>query len=633
MTGKFALAALTVALSATSGLAQSLMGRNLIVNGDAEDGTGISTAAATKPLPPKGWTVKGNLTLAQYGATDLLSTEEPFAPPNSGKNYFSGGPGGAASSAAQTIDLSAEAAAIDGGSALFSLSGFIGQAWRARADLKATFKDGTGKSLLVTKLDTVPWEMKGGMDGMLYRITRGQLPAGTRSVDIQLDMIPDNQAYNMAEADDLSLVLSNGKLWGVNLIENGTAESGRVADDGSIVRPVVGWNAIGEFSPILYGVDSWEFLPKDTPGPVDRGLRYFWGGASQLSTGYQWFDVSGASTTVDTGLLTYNVGAYLGMSPDYPCKASIRLRLLDKEGNPLVDRTLTVNRGRTGLYPVNDSGPVPAGTRRIELNVVFDINEGIGQNYAFADNISLVLVNPIATVVIKDRGIVNAASGQYGAIAPGEIISIFGEGLGPAKGIGMETDMNGKLLTSRGGVSVLINSVPAPIYLTQAGQINAQVPLELTGASTTVSIDNNGSKSASTTIDVTGAAPGVFTLDGSGKGQAWILNKDLTANGTTNAAQAGDLITIFCTGLGAMDGGATGQMLTGGSVPKAKATVTAKIGGQTADVSFAGAVPYGWPGVYQVLAKVPSGLTAGPQPVVVSAGSAASAAGVSVTVK
>src|SRR5436309_11403908 len=80
-------------------------------------------------------------------------------------------------------------------------------------------------------------------------------------------------------------------------------------------------------------------------------------------------------------------------------------------------------------------------------------------------------------------------------------------------------------------------------------------------------------------------------------------------------------------------GAATGQMLTGGSVPKAKSVVTVKIGGQTATVTFAGAIPYGSPGLYQVIATVPSGLAAGPQPVLVAAGSGSSVSGVTMVVK
>ncbi len=628
---------LTLALFAVTqtARAQSLIGRNLIVNGDGETGTGITTTEATAMAPPSGWKVKGTLTLAQYGGANLLAASEELAPKGGGVNYFSGGNSSAPSSGAQTVDLSAEAAAIDGGSVLFALSGYLGADWAAHAEFKATFKDGAGKTLLVTNLDTVTPDDREWLSGMLYRITRGQIPIGARSVDLQLDMIPDAQAYNLAEADNLSLVLTNGKLWGVNLIENGDAEAVKPSNDTEIVRPTPRWNTRGTFSQVAYGIDGNAFLGKDDPGPTARGLAYFWGATSQLASGFQLIDLGGVSQTVDTGSLTFSMTGWLGGAADQPCTQALRLRYLDKDFNPLYDQTLTPNRGgKKGLFQVSVNGSVPAGARRIELSLVFDMNGGIDLNYGFADNISLVITNPVSSVTIKDRGIVNAASLSFGAVAPGEIVSVFGEGLGPALALGMEADQNGKLLTARGGVRVLINSVAAPLYLAQSGQINVQVPLEVTGTTTTMVVDNNGARSGSVTIDVAGAAPGVFTVDGSGKGQVWMLNGDLTANGTGNGAASGASVTFFCTGLGALDGSAaTGQMLTGGSVPKTKSAVTVRIGGQAATVSFAGAIPYGWPGLYQVIATVPSGLTAGPQAVVVTAGNVSSPAGTTMVVK
>ncbi|MCL5746419.1 MAG: hypothetical protein M1541_21225 [Acidobacteria bacterium] len=84
--------------------AQSLMGRNLVVNGDAEDGTGISSFEDT-PVSPKTWTVKGKLTLAQYDGADLFNSLDGIPPKDHGKNYFSGGTEGKASSATQTISV------------------------------------------------------------------------------------------------------------------------------------------------------------------------------------------------------------------------------------------------------------------------------------------------------------------------------------------------------------------------------------------------------------------------------------------------------------------------------------------------------------------------------------------------
>ena len=78
------------------------------------------------------------------------------------------------------------------------------------------------------------------------------------------------------------------------------------------------------------------------------------------------------------------------------------------------------------------------------------------------------------------------------------------------------------------------------------------------------------------------------------------------STGQTTAAhqaQAGDVLEIYCTGLGALDKGTDGLSRTVSSVQ-------VKIGGVPADVIFSGAAP-GFAGLYQVNARVPPGVTAG----------------------
>ncbi|MCL5746418.1 MAG: hypothetical protein M1541_21220 [Acidobacteria bacterium] len=261
---------------------------------------------------------------------------------------------------------------------------------------------------------------------------------------------------------------------------------------------------------------------------------------------------------------------------------------------------------QTAFLKRTASGSVPAGTRRVEVWVTMRFYDGGGYIDGYADNISFTLNSNAPTALIKDGGVVNAASGQTGPIAPGEIISIYGSGLGPANAVGMETSSTGQLLTTRAGVKVLVNDTAAPLLMVQAGQINAVVPFDVanTGDAKIV-IDNNGSKSAAYGIGVANTAPAIFTADGSGKGQAYVLNQDFTANAASNAAAKGSTITIFCTGLGqTKPAGANGMFITSGALP-AVANIGLKIGDQTATVQFAGAVPYGWPGLYQIIATVP----------------------------
>ena len=72
-----------------------------------------------------------------------------------------------------------------------------------------------------------------------------------------------------------------------------------------------------------------------------------------------------------------------------------------------------------------------------------------------------------------------------GPIAPGEIISIFGAGLGPADGVGLQLDSEGRVATVAGGTQVLIGGVAAPILYAQANQVNAVVPYEIANTTST----------------------------------------------------------------------------------------------------------------------------------------------------
>src|SRR4051812_23812399 len=105
------LGAAALALAAQAP-AQSLLGRNLIVNGDAEAGAAVTDLTAVSSSVP-GWTTKSSLTVLQYSYDTLMKASDR-GPAVRGNAYFAGGPNNGSSSATQTIDISASAAAIDG---------------------------------------------------------------------------------------------------------------------------------------------------------------------------------------------------------------------------------------------------------------------------------------------------------------------------------------------------------------------------------------------------------------------------------------------------------------------------------------------------------------------------------------
>ncbi len=72
--------------------------------------------------------------------------------------------------------------------------------------------------------------------------------------------------------------------------------------------------------------------------------------------------------------------------------------------------------------------------------------------------------------------VVNSASFTSAAIAPGELISIFGNSIGPVVPSGPVLALPAMVATSIGGLTVSFDGNPAPLLYVSAGQINAVVP-------------------------------------------------------------------------------------------------------------------------------------------------------------
>jgi uncharacterized protein (TIGR03437 family) len=149
--------------------------------------------------------------------------------------------------------------------------------------------------------------------------------------------------------------------------------------------------------------------------------------------------------------------------------------------------------------------------------------------------------------------------------------------------------------------------------------------------STQIQVEYQGVRSPGITVRVAGSAPGIFTLDQNGQGA--ILNQDNSVNSSTNGAAAGSIISIYATGEGAVIPQGVDGAIIGSTLPMPRLPVTVMIGGQPADILYAGSAPGLPAGALQVNARVPSGTPSGSAQIVLSVGDTNSQSGVTVAIQ
>jgi hypothetical protein len=200
------IAAATLIAATGAGRATPL-GTNVLLNGDAEAGTGSASGNDVEPIP--NWTTTSNFTVVQYGAPDFPDTSVSSAI-GGGKNFFAGGPSTTSSSATQTVDVSDRAAQIDAGELSATLSGFLGgfDGQDDNMTVTASFLDASSASLGSFTIGPVTQPDRGGVTNLLFRTADEAIPDGTRSIKVEMDATRFQGSYDDGYADNLSLVVN-----------------------------------------------------------------------------------------------------------------------------------------------------------------------------------------------------------------------------------------------------------------------------------------------------------------------------------------------------------------------------------------------------------------------------------------
>jgi uncharacterized protein (TIGR03437 family) len=239
-------------------------------------------------------------------------------------------------------------------------------------------------------------------------------------------------------------------------------------------------------------------------------------------------------------------------------------------------------------------------------------------------------------------GVGNAASYASGSYSPGEIVTIFGQNMGPATLVTAEIAADGKLATNLNGAEVLFDGQPAPLIYFSATQSAAVIPYEVAGkGSTQMTVSYNNAVSAATALSIGPAKPGLFSANLQGTGQGAIQNvtsQGISVNSAANPAAAGTYIVLYGTGEGLLNPlGSTGELAPSlPPYPTFAGSYSVSIGGvpvPAASIGYAGPVPGFVEGEFQMNVQIPANVPSGNQLVVVTIAGVASQGNLTVAVK
>jgi uncharacterized protein (TIGR03437 family) len=227
--------------------------------------------------------------------------------------------------------------------------------------------------------------------------------------------------------------------------------------------------------------------------------------------------------------------------------------------------------------------------------------------------VSLAAFQAAAQPVINPGGVVNAASYIRGGfpnsgIAQGSLFVIFGRNLGPDE---LQALPGLPKLTTLAGTSVRVavagTTVDAPLYYASSSQVAGILPSNCPVGEGSVVVTYKGQASPPVSILVTRSAPGIFTRNQAGHGQAipqnYVSPTAWPLNEVTEAARPGQAVILWGTGLGPIAGDDAGPPPVG----NVSAGVEVLLGSQSVQPFYYGRSG-GFPGIDQVNFHVPVGV-------------------------
>jgi uncharacterized protein (TIGR03437 family) len=217
--------------------------------------------------------------------------------------------------------------------------------------------------------------------------------------------------------------------------------------------------------------------------------------------------------------------------------------------------------------PTNELTQVTAASAAANAPVVSSLNDD-GSIIAF--NFPRVLSGPVSSAeyannseiytahiaarppFADDLRISNAASlgnepATRKSVAPGSMAVAYGGALAFLTEQATREPL-GSFPYSLDGTTVAVNGQPAQLFFVSPEQVNFQVPPQTTIGPAEFVVTNAEGFQTRGTIEITRAAPGLFTLDGDGRGMALALDALTMQTGPFDPTQGTGRIILFATG-------------------------------------------------------------------------------------
>jgi len=203
------------------------------------------------------------------------------------------------------------------------------------------------------------------------------------------------------------------------------------------------------------------------------------------------------------------------------------------------------------------------------------------------------------------QGLVNAATNQSVPLSAGEIISIYGQNLGPASGAGPVVDLGLQLDDAVEQTSVVFDGVNGAVLFAGLNQINAIVPDSVSGQdSVPVQVVHYGIPSARVTMQVSAYAPGLFSHPVQGKPYLVALTQSGALQSPTAPLTRGTVATFWGTGLGLPPDENSHSVVARPAEVAVLPTIS--IGGHNVPVLYAGGSPGLTAALTQINVQIPN---------------------------